>query len=425
VALVSRWGRYDVCEQVLSNQDLLEHRTQTFMQVALQEALLRVIDRSFDVRIIGLLLMHGAKLSEVNLALIFASTPRDMATDRYLVFTNIHNYRKVIDQTTHAKSQKHKTTSVKLPETTPWREEHVLELEKYIQGFHRYAERQIVVNAFDLMCWGICCGATEFAKVMWTRSLSPLRAALIGKQMCSRIHERVRDTPEADTSNTLSSLELWFEDAACNLLEQIPDQESARKLLLTSESDFQDLGSHWRRSNLLEVAVELNNRNFLAHRYCQGVVEEMWLGRSPACGRVRLKKQPRVLWVLLQILFPFVRWVKTEINDLYRWRRFTNDLYKGSSFPTRDTSESRNVVEVSLTKYQHMIGIYDIPLVKRFTYFVMHVLFVCLFLGARLGSLLVRRSKIVGRCALTGAVWCHPRCRPFAQSSPSSPSAGR
>ena len=37
---------------------------------------------------------------------------------------------------------------------------------RYILGFHRYAERQIVVKAFDLMCWGICCGASEFAKVV-------------------------------------------------------------------------------------------------------------------------------------------------------------------------------------------------------------------------------------------------------------------
>ena len=40
-----------------------EHRTQSYVQEALQEALLRVTDRSFDVRIIELLLMHGAKVS--------------------------------------------------------------------------------------------------------------------------------------------------------------------------------------------------------------------------------------------------------------------------------------------------------------------------------------------------------------------------
>jgi hypothetical protein len=51
-----------------------------------------------------------------------------------------------------------------MPEVSPWRPEQVFELNKYIVGFERYAKKQIVVNAFDLMCWGICCGAPEFVR---------------------------------------------------------------------------------------------------------------------------------------------------------------------------------------------------------------------------------------------------------------------
>jgi hypothetical protein len=50
VALVSRWGRYDVALKVLSDPDFLESRSGALVQEALQEALLRVTDRSFDVR---------------------------------------------------------------------------------------------------------------------------------------------------------------------------------------------------------------------------------------------------------------------------------------------------------------------------------------------------------------------------------------
>ena len=61
--------------------------------------------------------------------------------------------------------------------------------------------------------------------------------------MCQGIQQRVNESSES-----LTTLEKWFEDAAYDVLEQMPDQESARKLLLTSEPEFHDLGSRRRRS---------------------------------------------------------------------------------------------------------------------------------------------------------------------------------
>ena len=181
--------------------------------------------------------------------------------------------------------RKSKSKALKLGETTPWHEEHVQELQKYIKRFEDYARKQLVVRPFDLMCWGICCGAIEFVKFMWKRTSSPLRSALLGKSMCDKISADTNDT-----NNELPGLAEFFEIAARDVLEQMPDQESARKLLLTGQTDGFDLGTTCKRSNLLEVAVELDNKMFIAHRYCQGVVKEMWMGRSPFCGRVRLKK---------------------------------------------------------------------------------------------------------------------------------------
>ena len=51
-------------------------------------------DRSFDVRIINLLLMHGAKVSEVNLAQLFTATLAGASTDRYNIFSNIAENKK-------------------------------------------------------------------------------------------------------------------------------------------------------------------------------------------------------------------------------------------------------------------------------------------------------------------------------------------
>ena len=53
------------------------------------------------------------------------------------------------------------------------------------------------------------------------------------------------------------------------MLEHVQDSESARKLLLSNEGEFAALGSHLPDANLLEIAVELRNLRFVAHRYCQ------------------------------------------------------------------------------------------------------------------------------------------------------------
>ena len=158
------------------------------------------------------------------------------------------------------------------------------------------------------------------------------------------------------------------------MLEHLPDQETARKLLLTSEAESHDLGSEHFRSNLLEVAVELRNQKFIAHRYCQGVVEEMWKGRSPACGRVFLKQQPAVMLVVLQCLMPLFKFLPTEINDLYKWKpvnKGKRGMLDGVGKPGQDSG----IVEVSLSRRQHIVSLTHIPFVKRVAQTLAHVCF--------------------------------------------------
>ena len=275
-------------------------------------------------------------------------------------------------------------TRMSLPETTPWHEHHVYELREYIRGFERYAKRQIVVNAFDLMCWGICGGAVDFVQMMWKRSVSPLRAALIGKQMCAILRKSV-----SDKSSDLDELEQWFETTAVGVLEQLPDQESARKLLLTAEAEHCDLGSKDPQTNLLEVAVELDHKKFIAHRYCIGVVNEMWHGRSPQCGRVRLKERHHqhvgrwrsIGMVIVQLALPFLAVVKTEVNDLYKWPSVAPSRRGHLARPAAADPEPAKVIEVivRISRLQHRISIVHIPYVKFVGQFVSRFLFAVLF----------------------------------------------
>ena len=87
----------------------------------------------------------------------------------------------------------------------------------------------------------------------------------------------------------------------------------------------------------------------------QGIVDEMWMGRSPACGRVRLRRTESVWLICLQMMLPFVRLLDTSINDLYKWPKY---VYSPSSVRSSAMDLLRyDAVEISLTRGQHIIGL--------------------------------------------------------------------
>ena len=80
------------------------------------------------------------------------------------------------------------------------------------------------VSAFDIMCWAICCGATKLALFMWRRTSSPLRAALIGQQLCERFGQLEYSLDHAVRS-ALKKGEDEFNEAMYSLLSMVAASE--------------------------------------------------------------------------------------------------------------------------------------------------------------------------------------------------------
>lgn len=53
--------------------------------------------------------------------------------------------------------------------------------------------------------------------------------------------------------------------------------------------------------SLLDAAMSLGCKEFIAHAYCQSVINEMWCGRSACCGRIYLRQRPKVYLLVLQL----------------------------------------------------------------------------------------------------------------------------
>ena len=120
----------------------------------------------------------------------------------------------------------------------------------------------------------------------------------------------------------------------------------------------------------------------------QGVVEEMWNGRSPACGRIMLRSDHNrpvtlVLGLIWQLLFWFVHWpwVHTELNDLYKWPATQTADRDDSAGPGLGPSRfaKRHVLTMRLHRYEHLVALLHIPIVKRVLDCVAHYCFCALF----------------------------------------------
>lgn len=151
--------------------------------------------------------------------------------------------------------------------SSPWLDEHVKQLQRMVIGFDTYAATRHTLDTFDIVLWAVLCGAFKLARTLWLRKEceSPLRLSLLVQSMCARIRlkekKRVKELLETET---------FFRVNAIKLLDNIPDQETARKLLLSTASAKTALGApKGLRLSLLDLAIDLRNVQFVAHRHCQ------------------------------------------------------------------------------------------------------------------------------------------------------------
>ena len=173
---------------------------------------------------------------------------------------------------------------------TPWKEPHVeLIVSLGVLGFEDYARRQPVVHYLDLMVWSIVVGALEEARVLWRKTRSPLRAGIVAQAMCQQI-KKDKNMREDDLDEATRK----FSEDLIGVLDHLRDDEEARKLLTATHGDLATIGRKGgHRCNTLELAIGLENRDFVAHRRCQTILYEQWRGRSADCGLVQLGRHGR------------------------------------------------------------------------------------------------------------------------------------
>ena len=439
------WGRKDVAEEVLNDPELTGHRDPVLhIQPAFQEALMRAAsDSAFNVELIDLLFKHGASAEACSLYKLFSCDEDQLehVQDPFLVLAEMERERKLkhlklqrdlggdanagtprsgrSSSTSICSSESSQKPSVPLayhhpidfgddsgesPESelqksypvvvaSPWHHEHVEVLRKFIPHFSEYAtKRKPGPDVFDLLLWSICCGAPALSRTLFMHCRSPIRVAFFAQQFSRTLATK---GSVGDKSRLLEMQEL-FEEAAYGVLEgllhpstrrnillNIPEKEDLRAGALAlglrsiSSSDREQDGS------ILDAAMQLQCKEFIAHAYCQSVIDELWCGRSKWCGRIMLRSRPTALWIFAQLcLLPLLSMdVVSPLLDLE-----ANPLYESDG--------DANDTNANIPKWQVALSLFQVPLIKRVVMLASHICFTICFV------ILVISKPLCGRIEL-------------------------
>ena len=244
-------------------------------------------------------------------------------------------------------------------------------LTQLVPGFEAFAARNQVVDLVDLAVWALACGAFDLAQLMWSRCRCPLRAALLLHGACKTINREIAGGIETEFSDTLAEYATRFNALAAGILDHVHDADvdgGPRRVLDFKGGPYAVLGAPGGSDGItvLDLTIASDNKVFAAHRKVQTLMDEHWVGHSKKAGHLRLRDErhetPHLHLVVLQGLLPFAPILALAPNE----------LFDAAAFPITD--HLRHVPLLS-----RVVGVYQIPLVKRGMETTSRLLFIGLF----------------------------------------------
>ncbi|KAK3101394.1 hypothetical protein FSP39_003210, partial [Pinctada imbricata] len=156
----------------------------------------------------------------------------------------------------------------------------------------------------ELFLWAILMNRLQLAKVMWKQGKDAMVAALVANAMLSSMAEKTDDTELA--KKYVDNAEI-FSDLAISVLNECYEiDEIKTQNLLVREIE------HWGRVTCVLIAVESDNRHFIAQTACQQLLNNVWMGNLSLDNHT---------WQLIlcicmpPLMFPLVKYKAVEENS--------------------------------------------------------------------------------------------------------------
>ncbi|XP_062313277.1 transient receptor potential cation channel subfamily M member 2 isoform X2 [Osmerus eperlanus] len=242
-------------------------------------------------------------------------------------------------------------------------------------------ERELRDPARDLFLWAILQTHRELAHIAWEQCTDSMAAALAASRILKKL---LREGEEGEEAVEMRELASQYENHAIGVFSECHkcDKERAQKLLVR-------VSPLWGRTTCLRLALEADNKSFVAQPGVQGLLTQIW------CGELAVNNP---VWRLLlcMLLFPLINTgflVYRRDEAIHREKERSKDMetmnsVTGSCAFDRGKSHilSSSLSEVpSLTSRERLsclsrlAGFYSSPQVKFYWNIVSYFVFLWIF----------------------------------------------
>uniref|UniRef100_A0A3Q1FJK9 Transient receptor potential cation channel, subfamily M, member 2 n=1 Tax=Acanthochromis polyacanthus TaxID=80966 RepID=A0A3Q1FJK9_9TELE len=170
----------------------------------------------------------------------------------------------------------------------------------------------------DLFLWAIVQNNKELAEIAWEQCRDCMSAALAASKILKKMAEEDRDGDQAEDIEELAN---HYEQHAIGVFSEChsSDEERARKLLVRA--------SHlWGRTTCLRLALEANDKSFVAQPGVQALLTQIWCGELSVDNPVWRVLVCMVFFPLIYTGFLDTLTVLQLLNDTYLRFHSTNEL---------------------------------------------------------------------------------------------------
>ncbi|XP_054888328.1 transient receptor potential cation channel subfamily M member 2-like isoform X2 [Poeciliopsis prolifica] len=163
----------------------------------------------------------------------------------------------------------------------------------------------------DLFLWAIIQNNKELSEIAWDQCRDCMPAALAASKILKKMAE---ESIDADEPQEMLELAKHYENHAIGVFNQCykSDKERAQKLLVR-------ISSFWGKTTSLRLALEANDKNFVAQSGVQALLSQIW------CGKLSVENP---VWRVLvcMVFFPliytrFVVFSKPNAEPLGCWSK--------------------------------------------------------------------------------------------------------
>ncbi|XP_021180116.2 transient receptor potential cation channel subfamily M member 2 isoform X1 [Fundulus heteroclitus] len=222
----------------------------------------------------------------------------------------------------------------------------------------------------DLFLWAIVQNNKELSEIAWEQCRDCMAAALAASKILKKMATEGSNADEAEDMLALAS---HYEDRAIGVFGKCcdSDEERAQKLLVR-------MSRFWGGTTCLRLALEADDKNFVAQSGVQALLTQIWCGKLSADNPV---------WKVLicMVFFPLIctNFLVFRHDELIQRETEKNEDLKaaekvtGSTFRTSQHHGQRS--EKRLSCWSKLEGLYCAPQVKFYGNIVSYFAFLFLF----------------------------------------------